>query len=386
MNCSSSNAGGSFPSFTETKISSPLLRSPNHLLHHAPIYDYHSKSFYVYGGLHVSEVKNLTETSLGNLWKLPMPSTTWWLIKPEIAPTASISSCVTSTGSSLVLFGGKYQSGAVGNELWLYNTSFQTWTRVTHSKNPWPDARAGCSLTASTTTRKIILFGGYSNAGVSEPEVWSVTISKGRASWLQMTWPVNEQGDNKDMPSARFGHSALILKNELIIYGGRKNLTDGICFGDMWGFNIDSGIWRQIIASSRNSFTYKERIGSAADPHYCETFMLLYGSAKVVVFQNGYSIGTSTKVSNSVWMMDVTEKLQTHIMSPKRSVTVQAAGIWDGRLVYFGKYNNHARYEPEGALIALSQNCKPGLPYNVGLAMGHVKHALLDGILKSISM
>ena len=355
------------PSFSEMKLSLPPLRSPNHLYHHASVYDYHLKSFYVYGGLPVHEVVNLTKSSPGDMWTLSMPSATWWLIRPEKTPTAYISSCGTFSGSSLVLFGGKYQSGTVGNELWLYSAIFRTWKQVSHYRIPWPVARAACTLTAASSTTEIILFGGYSYARVISPEVWSVTINNGRASWQRMTWAVDI--NIKAVPSPRFGHSAVILENELIIYGGRNSLSKETCLSDMWAFNMLNQKWRQIV-SSRHGISDLNRIISVSGPQYCETFMLPYGSTKVALFQNGYGLATSMNVSNRVWMVDVSQKVETHILSPKRSVIVQAAGIWDGGLVYFGKYRTHTGLQTEGALLALGQKCKPGTAQQWGPGNG----------------
>ena len=341
------------PSFTEIKLIPPPLRSPNHLVHYTSIYDYNSKSFYVYGGMHVHKERNLTKSFPGDMWTLSMPSTTWWLIKPENWPTAYISSCGAFNGSYLVLFGGEYQSGAVGNELWLYSTISRNWKQVSLDKKPWPIARAGCSLTAASSITKIILFGGYSDTEDIKPEVWTVAINDGRGIWQRMT-PANI----KAVPPPRFGHSAVILENELIIYGGRNRLSNGICFSDMWAFNLSSRKWRQIISSSRNNPL--DWIVPFSDPKCCQTFMLPYGMTKVVVFQNGYRLEASTNVSSSVWMMDVNQRIETHILSPNRNIIVQAAGIWDGRLVYFGKYTKWAGVRARGVLLTLGQNCKPG--------------------------
>ena len=369
-NCSFNDSHGIFPSFSEMKMRPIPMKSPNYLRYHTSIYDYHSQSFYVYGGVQVEEDKNLTITSVGNLWTLAMLSSTrtWWLFKPENTPIAYISSCGASSGSSLVIFGGEYESGDVGNELWLYNKTLRTWKRVSLHKNPWPGARAGCSLTAAPTETEIILFGGYSYAGGIGPEVWSVTIIKDKASWQRMAW--SEEDDSKAVPSPRFGHSAVILGNELIIYGGRNILSKGICFSDMWAFNMVSRKWRELIASTGNGPLNMDRNFSVSDPHYCESFMLPYGTTKVVVFQNPNPREKSMDASNSLWMMDVVQNLQTLLLAPRRSVIVQAAGVWDGRLVYFGKYDIRAGYDTEGALIALGQNCKPGTAQQLGPGNG----------------
>jgi hypothetical protein len=45
----------------------------------------------------------------------------------------------------------------------------------------------------------------------------------------------------KQVPCPRAGHTAVIIKNHMFVFGGKD--SDGMKLNDMWSLNIRSEIW-----------------------------------------------------------------------------------------------------------------------------------------------
>ena len=87
----------------------------------------------------------------------------------------SLSSCcrglhtVTAVGNKLYLFGGASQKGQMQNDLWVLDLSTMQWTQL-HPKGEAPHIR--CSHTAVLMGQDIVFFGGsyYRYCSVGRPE------------------------------------------------------------------------------------------------------------------------------------------------------------------------------------------------------------------------
>jgi hypothetical protein len=353
-NCSLNISAQTVLPFTQKKTKE-YRKSPGYLCYHTSVYDAHSNSFFIYGGLGLDTNGNLTLPLPGVLWILSITENKRRLVKPEKTPRSYISACGTSTRSHVVLFGGGYETGAVTNELWLFDTQVRLWRQIITEKNPWPDGRIGCSLNALSET-KLLLYGGYSGATQVEQDVWSVDIdtNSDRAIWHRITLPA---ASHNKAPSSRFGHSSLIVHDQLIIYGGKSSLRNvSMCLYDMWVFNVARRKWRQILSVSTVS-SWK----TAVDCHYCDSFMLPYDGRKVVVLETRYQSEESTVINNSVRLVDTFLATERYLTTINTSFTVLAAGKWEGNFVCYAISKHLGKYENEDHLIALGQSCSPGM-------------------------
>ena len=351
---SATTCANCFPQFVETKKPFPSLE-PGSLNYHTSVYSYESQTLYVYGGIKNGQLIN---SSAGNMWTFSMASRAWWLITPHIVPSAHVHNCGTYSGSTVVLFGGLYGKGTVSNELWVYNPNLRQWNRINFYSASWPDARAGCSLTSSIGST-MILFGGYTDGGRSKSDVWLLNLAtNGTEVWENVT--PNAKGSST--PSPRFGHSTVIVGDELVVYGGISNSSDdttALCLSDMWAFRVSNRTWRQLITPNHDLLRYQPRMFAPIETP-CTSFPLPYGYSKIVFWE---SVSREEQgVSNTVWMIDLESMTRTdHVFdlpSPNGSIIVQAAGIWNSSLVYYAQNTTGERLH--GVLLAIGEKCRPG--------------------------
>jgi hypothetical protein len=127
-------------------------------------------------------------------------------------------------GLGIVLFGGSFPS-RVMNDTWLFEIQHQRFRRIICS-GPLPKARAGhvgVPVDIDGQAKCVLIFGGNTSEDTLAPELWSLQIGNGvDTPWL---WSqVNVAGNT---PSARIGHSAVVLGGgRFAVYGGR-NLFSG---------------------------------------------------------------------------------------------------------------------------------------------------------------
>ena len=82
----------------------------------------------------------------------------------------------------------------------------------------------------------MVVFGGFEdNLRVNTLQIYNFDESR----W---SFPENDIGD--PVPPARAGHSAVIYKNKLCIYGGTDK--DNIRLADTWIYDLATNTWEQI--------------------------------------------------------------------------------------------------------------------------------------------
>lgn len=79
----------------------------------------------------------------------------------------------------------------------------------------------------------MFLFGGYNGMGDINNDIYSYNIKDDL--WMK-------QLDVSDVsPCARAGHSSVLLKNKLYIFGGKG--SDSKKFNDLWKFDLRLNTW-----------------------------------------------------------------------------------------------------------------------------------------------
>jgi hypothetical protein len=205
----------------------------------------------------------------------------------------------------------------------------------------------------------MILFGGYSDGGRAKSDVWLLNMDRtGTDMWKNMT-PTSE---GRIKPSPRFGHSSVLIGDELIIYGGVSMSSGNAtadCLSDMWAFSVSSRTWKQLIAPTNDVLLrYSPRTFPPA-PTPCTSFLLPYGYSKIMVWES------LNPRPNKMWLMDLESMTRTdqvlnlHPTFPNGSIRVQAAGIWNGRLVYLAQ--NSSDDKLHGFIVLeIGEQCRPG--------------------------
>jgi M6 family metalloprotease-like protein len=177
----------------------------------------------LYGGQFNMDISSETWLWDGAQWKLLQPAT-------NPGPLASHAMAYDAAHGQTVLFGG--QDGVTylnRNQTWIWDGT--NW----HQAHPAtsPPARFGHAMAYDPSSRKIVLFGGWTDYGeANDTWLWDGT------NWTQAVTPWN--------PGPRAGHSMAYdaAHKEIILFGGTIS-PNGIpaWYSDTWAW--DGFAWRQ---------------------------------------------------------------------------------------------------------------------------------------------
>ncbi|XP_014780877.1 F-box only protein 42 [Octopus bimaculoides] len=190
---------------------------------------YYDKSLYVFGGC------TSTNTTFNDLWGFDLASRQW--VRPlamGVYPSPKACATIVVYKDSLVLFGGwshptpspLHQAACFFNELHIYTPSTNRWTCVT-SRN-LPQSVAGHS--ASIIKDTMIVFGGSHFPGTGSNDVWLF-------DFLEQDWRRIEISGPK--PSPRYGQSQIVLSHKHILILGGCGGPNQI-FNDAWLLVMES--------------------------------------------------------------------------------------------------------------------------------------------------
>ena len=159
-------------------------------------------------------------------WEEGSPS--WLLSGRGTTPVARANATLTSTGTSLVLFGGSLQNGALVPGGALYDLATDTWEPLPTTNAP--SDRAFHS--AAWNGNEVLIWGGDVANGFT-------TDTGARFDPIAKSWtPIPTTG----APGARTGHTGLWTGTELLIWGGWG--TNGLPTTDGGArFDPASGVW-----------------------------------------------------------------------------------------------------------------------------------------------
>jgi len=119
----------------------------------------------------------------------------------------------------IVLFGGSYPAMAL-HDTWVFQPEHETFIEVEPAGTP-PPKRAGHAA-VTVDNRNLLIFGGNTSEATLEPDLWCLDTG---SSIDDYAWCEVAVGGTK--PSARIGHSAVVLGQTVLIYGGRDLFDQG---------------------------------------------------------------------------------------------------------------------------------------------------------------
>ena len=176
----------------------------------------------------------------------------WSMLLPEGEKPQSRSSCGASLDEdgNLFIIGG-YSSKGYLNDVWVYSTVSNKWTRFQTSG----DAPTARELSSFSIQGKIgYLFGGFHSGGVSS-ELYVLDIEM--MNWFRAK-------DDGYLPEGREGHIAS-LSNEFLFVQGGCNFAHSACFDDLFVLDLVTLWWVKL---ETHSFTtrpaQKERASSVS--------------------------------------------------------------------------------------------------------------------------
>eukprot|EP01117_Protostelium_nocturnum_P005813 TRINITY_DN2099_c0_g1_i1.p1 TRINITY_DN2099_c0_g1~~TRINITY_DN2099_c0_g1_i1.p1 ORF type:complete len:314 (-),score=112.87 TRINITY_DN2099_c0_g1_i1:82-1023(-) len=116
---------------------------------------------------------------------------------------------MTTVGDQLFVFGGETVGGNRSNELHIFDLNSQSWSRGKES-GVTTSARSG--HTATLIGDKFVIYGGEGGHESSPPSALMVL------DLPSMEWSVPDQGGT--IPEVRTAHSAITFNGKLVVYGG----------------------------------------------------------------------------------------------------------------------------------------------------------------------
>lgn len=140
-------------------------------------------------------------------------------------------------------------------ELWIFSARLLSWINVSDLQSIQPGyhtngpcARAAHTLSSGNSQKMLLLFGGR-NGSACFNDLWKIEISSDLIPAYTELQSVGER------PAPRWGHSAVVFHNYLVVFGGFADV-DMITVADehMWMFSLESNIesnnWIKILPVS----------------------------------------------------------------------------------------------------------------------------------------
>ena len=163
-------------------------------------------------------------------------SQTWKMLMAPNAPSPRNNHSAAAYGSKLFIFGG-FCDGAVLNDLYIFDTERNGWISL-EAKGPKPPARCDATLTA--VGNKLVLFGGASD-GIWFNDVHVFDVDS-------RTW--TQPRISGAVPPKRDYHSAAAVDRNVVVFGGTcEGENSSVLYNDVYLFNVDSGAWTKAVPS-----------------------------------------------------------------------------------------------------------------------------------------
>lgn len=137
----------------------------------------------------------------------------------------------------------------------------------------------------------IVLFGGLNGVMLNDINVLNLQKQK----WYKVTFQRNEQ-----QPEPRYGHSAVVYKSNIYIYGGYRRYVESFkvreTYGDVYEFNTDILKWDKLNCSGSLSFR-RDHIAEVVGYH-----MLVHGGInhKSKMLDDIYVLNLKTKAWSEI--------------------------------------------------------------------------------------
>jgi N-acetylneuraminic acid mutarotase len=177
-----------------------------------------NNKMFVFGG------KDSDGASLNDLWEFNFETKKW--IELEIGgtkPTHGIDCCMCAAQNKILIVGGSNGS-SVTNELYSINLLEKELKFELRKESKSIHKFQGGSL-CKNDERSLVLFGGVANDSTYFDNIYYYHIDKNE--WEEIISP-------KEM-IPRFSHTAVVLNNLLIVYGGSNSLTS---FEDLYAMKL----------------------------------------------------------------------------------------------------------------------------------------------------
>uniref|UniRef100_A0A146LGW2 Leucine-zipper-like transcriptional regulator 1 n=1 Tax=Lygus hesperus TaxID=30085 RepID=A0A146LGW2_LYGHE len=172
---------------------------------------------------------------LKDLWRYSLSDGVWQQLEPtgDRPPNLQEHTAVAFR-DSIYVFGGEVGFSACNEApLWIYNTKTNAWRKVKGGKGVTvPKGRRGHSALVHRAT--MVIYGGYRDLKGSCNELWVFHFET--ESWHLLS-------NGKVFPPARHKHSMVIHDSSIWVYGGMTDLQER---SDLWRFDTLRRIWHPV--------------------------------------------------------------------------------------------------------------------------------------------
>ncbi|RYG67120.1 hypothetical protein EON64_08180, partial [archaeon] len=194
-----------------------------------------------------------------DLYKLDMSSTEFYWSKvesPGRCPEPRSHHTTVVYGNKIILFGGFRSSSVRYNDVWILDTTNDEWSQphvgITETKSDgevvfkrlWPDVPLPRGAHSATLVgSQMYIFGGYGGAGYARRDFNDVIA-------LDLdTWEWRALECTGEVPEARSGHQAVVVKESIYVIGGWNSMLQ---FDNMYILDTNANTWSK--PAQHNSF------------------------------------------------------------------------------------------------------------------------------------
>ncbi|XP_041366475.1 uncharacterized protein LOC121381294 [Gigantopelta aegis] len=271
---------------------------------------------YLYGGKD-------GRTPLKDFWRFNLGTLTWenLNIRGEQLPHLEGHTLVACQ-RLILIFGGQLSDGLHGPPLWILNTDLLLVRKISSDEEIGGGPTGRRDHTAVLYNSAMFVYGGFVDIKGSSTEFWMYSINEEQWSEVKVR--------SGETPGGRHGHSAVVEKNSMWLFGGMSGLT---IKSEVWRFTFTMRTWQRV-----------KCLGSPP---------LVTGHSAHVIDNVMYVIGGEIQgdLKNDVWCLPLDSFIWRKI-STVQSVAVmppctQHASVWiDTRAVKHDSGNSRCVSEP----------------------------------------
>lgn len=163
--------------------------------------------------------------------------------------------CTTSTGY-IYIYGGRYGNLPLDDDLWRFDPHQNTWIQIETSGSKPPSLQ---EHTLVEYNEQLYLFGGQVSAAKSSESFWRLDLVNNE--WYPLNMKSSKYGAYLG-PTNRRGHSSVIYGDSMFVFGGFEDLKGSSA--QLWEYNLICERWELRNLSSTSACHPEPRHGHSA--------------------------------------------------------------------------------------------------------------------------
>jgi len=200
--------------------------------------------------LDLNFVVQVTATDLGD--SNVLGSAVWKSVTPRFSPGPLSHASVCVLAKKAFIYGGIRSNEESNSKLLAFDSVHEQW-EVVKAKGTPPGALDEHTAVIRDDG-KMFIFGGFGPDGELTNDTFIFNVNN--YTWLP------EKSPSDCRPKPRAGHSALLLRNKMYVFGGKGG--DCIKYNDLWIFDTHYLTWEQVyIQQDIESWIPEERSGQS---------------------------------------------------------------------------------------------------------------------------